>query len=397
MAVQTLTTGDNFFTSFNTSVPRLFITAETDTEEEFDQVTLEQWRAEGFRVTYLPYGKGSRGYVQDLESIGRNLSLGDSFAVVAFGDAAATCLETFRKSTRKLCALVAYYPTSIPDPHSSFPIGMKTLVHLAGEEVGVTRAHEVLGIQGKRRTTTKKIPSGTGTGGKLKLAYPSYTYTGVAPGFAEHDLEEYDKVADRLAWSRSLDCLRKAFKTEVDLESVWEEHVELEFMTRDADRTMATMVNHPYVNHVPVLTGGIGKKALHRFYQDFFIPSNPPSLKMKLLSRTIGVDRVVDEMFTSFTHSQEMPWILPGIPPTNKHVEVALVSVVCIRGGKLYHEHIYWDQASVLVQIGLLDPNVVPQAMKNKGVERLPVVGKESARKVLDEDSVPSNELVTDW
>lgn len=123
-------------------------------------------------------------------------------------------------------ALVAYYPSSIPDPSRTFPIGIKVLVHLAGEEVGVSRTHEVLGIQGKRRTTTKKIPSGTGTGGLLKLAYPSYKYEGVEPGFAEHDLDEYNKNAERLAWSRTLDCLRKSFKSEVDLERIWEEHLD---------------------------------------------------------------------------------------------------------------------------------------------------------------------------
>lgn len=105
---------------------------------------------------------------------------------------------------------------------------MKVLVHLAGHEVGVNRNPEVLGIQGKRRTVTKTIPDGTGVGGKLKLAYPSYTYEGAEPGFAEHDLEEYDKVSARLAWSRSLDTVRKAFRAEVDLEKVWEEHLERE-------------------------------------------------------------------------------------------------------------------------------------------------------------------------
>jgi hypothetical protein len=171
----------------------------------------------------------------------------------------------------------------------------------------------------------------------------------------------------------------------------------VEFKTRDADKTMATMVEAPYVNCVPTVTGGIGKTDVHRFYRDFFIPSNPPSLTLKLLSRTIGVDRVVDEMLLTFDHTQEMPWMIPGVPATNKHVEVALVSVVCIRGGKLYHEHMYWDQASVLVQLGLIDPKLVPDKYKKQGVERLPVTGKESARKVLDEWSVPSNGLMDDW
>jgi hypothetical protein len=171
----------------------------------------------------------------------------------------------------------------------------------------------------------------------------------------------------------------------------------VEFTARDADKTMETMVETPYVNHVPTMTGGVGQKDLHRFYRDFFVPGNPPSLKMKLLSRTIGVDKVVDEIFLSFDHTLEIPWMLPGIPATNKHVEVALVCVVCMRGGKLFHEHIYWDQATVLVQLGLLDPKYIPPKMRDLGIERLPVVGKEAARKVLDENSEPSNELIDEW
>ena len=167
-----------------------------------------------------------------------------------------------------------------------------------------------------------------------------------------------------LAWSRTLAVVRKGFGIEVDLEKVWEEHIErrysyiillssfrtefdielptVEFFTKDVDRTMATMVPEPYVNHIPTLTGGIGYKDLYRFYRNFFIPCNPPSMEMRLLSRTIGTDRVVDEMHVQFLHTQEIPWILPGVAPTGKEVKVALVSVVCIRGGKLYHEHIYW-------------------------------------------------------
>ncbi|KAF2098771.1 dienelactone hydrolase-like protein [Rhizodiscina lignyota] len=369
-----------------------------DTEEEFDQVTLRHWREEGFVVTFLPYGQGGQQYVSTLKSLDKNMSLGEHFAIVAFGDAATVCMETFRHNMPRICALVAYYPSAVTDPHRPFPVHMHVVVHLAGDEVGVTRNKEMLGIQGKRRTVTKKVSPGKGTGGLLTtLSYPSYTYLEVEPGFAEHDLEEYDKVAERLAWTRSLAAVRKGFQVEVELEKVWENHLELEFKAKDADMTMATMIERPYVNHVPTMTGGIGQDDLHRFYDEFFIPNNPPSTNVRLLSRTIGTDRVVDEMLFSFDHTQEVPWMLPDIPPTGKSVEVALVSVVCIRGGKLYHEHIYWDQASVLVQVGLLDPKAVPKSFSDKGVKRLPVVGAEGARKVVDEKSEPSNELISSW
>jgi carboxymethylenebutenolidase len=165
------------------------------------------------------------------------------------------------------------------------------------------------------------------------------------------------------------------------LSKLWEEHVRYEFSTRNTDDTLATMVEDAYVNHIPVLTGGSGRDELREFYSKRFIPQMPPDTEMTPISRTIGEDQIVDEMIFKFTHTIPMDWMLPGIPPTGKRVEVPLVAIIRFRNGKLAHEHIYWDQASVLVQIGLLDS------------ARLPVVGIESAKKVLD-PSLPANELM---
>jgi carboxymethylenebutenolidase len=165
------------------------------------------------------------------------------------------------------------------------------------------------------------------------------------------------------------------------LRKLWEEHVRYEFSTHNTDDTLATMVDDAYVNHIPVLTGGSGRDELREFYSKRFIPQMPPDTEMTPVSRTIGEDQIVDEMVFKFTHTIPMDWMLPGISPTGKRVEVPLVAIVRVRDGKLAHEHIYWDQASVLVQIGLLDP------------AKLPVVGIESAKKVLD-PSVPANELM---
>jgi carboxymethylenebutenolidase len=157
-----------------------------------------------------------------------------------------------------------------------------------------------------------------------------------------------------------------------DLSRLWEEHTNHEFVTRDTESTLATMADDAYVNHVPVLTGGSGKSDLRAFYSQHFIPSMPPDTTLTPISRTVGQNQLVDEMVFSFTHTREMPWMLPGVPPTNRRVEVPLVAIVQFRDGKLAHEHIYWDQASVLKQIGLLtDPG-------------LPVFGAETARKVVD-------------
>jgi carboxymethylenebutenolidase len=155
------------------------------------------------------------------------------------------------------------------------------------------------------------------------------------------------------------------------LSEIWEEHTAHEFNTRDTDATLATMVDDAYVNHVPVMTGGYGKAELGEFYSKNFIPTMPPDTKLTSVSRTIGTDQLVDELIFSFTHTQEMPWMLPGVPPTNRFVEVPLVVIVRFRDGKLAHEHIYWDQASVLKQIGLITD------------DSLPIYGAETAKKVV--------------
>jgi carboxymethylenebutenolidase len=152
----------------------------------------------------------------------------------------------------------------------------------------------------------------------------------------------------------------------------WDEHISYEFSTRDVSSTIATMVEDAYVNHVPVMTGGYGHEALRRFYKEDFISPMPADTSIQLVSRTLGQDQLVDEIIFSFTHTEEMPWMLPGVPPTHRHVDIPLVVVVGFRNGKLAHERIYWDQASVLKQIGLLtDPS-------------LPVFGAETAHKLLD-------------
>jgi carboxymethylenebutenolidase len=169
-----------------------------------------------------------------------------------------------------------------------------------------------------------------------------------------------------------------------DLEALWERHTTYEFGTRDVAATMQTMVAEPYVNHIPVMTGGVGGDELARFYAHHFIPKCPADFKLVPISRTVGADRLVDEMLVSFTHDVEIDWMLPGVPPTGRRVEVPTIAIVNFRGDKLYHEHIYWDQASVLVQIGLLDQ------------EGLPAAGVETAKKLLDETR-PSNTLMKRW
>ena len=170
------------------------------------------------------------------------------------------------------------------------------------------------------------------------------------------------------------------------MSDLWDEHMRCEFESQSVEDTLRTMVSDgpsvPYVNHVPVLTGGVGLEEVRRFYSERFIPQQPPDAEIVPVSRTVGDERVVDELIDRFTHTVRMDWLLPGVPPTGKRVEFAIVVVVAFRDGKIASEHIYWDQASVLAQVGLIDP------------ERLPVSGAEAARKVLDPASVPSNGLI---
>jgi len=165
------------------------------------------------------------------------------------------------------------------------------------------------------------------------------------------------------------------------LNDLWEEHLRTEFAAHSADEAITTMVANPLVNQVPVMIGGNGREELHEFYAKHFLPQIPPDTDMVPVSRTIGQGRLVEEMIFRFTHTIPMDWMLPGIPPTGKRVEVAMLVVVQFEGDKLAHEHLYWDQASVLVQLGLLQR------------EGLPVVGVEGARSVLNR-SMPLNELL---
>jgi len=211
-----------------------------------------------------------------------------------------------------------------------------------------------------------------------------YVYPGAAAGFDRPTKPNYDKQAFGLAHSRTIAVFRQTMGPHYDLEALWEKHTTCEFATRDVAATMRTMVPEPYVNHVPVMTGGVGQHDLARFYANHFIPKLPADTKLVPISRTVGADRIVDEMLFCFTHDTEIDFMLPGVPPTGKYVEVPTVAIVNFRGDKICHEHIYWDQASVLVQIGLLDP---------KG---LPVAGIDTAKKLLDETR-SSNTLMSRW
>lgn len=211
-----------------------------------------------------------------------------------------------------------------------------------------------------------------------------YVYPNADHAFARAGSDHFDKPAALMAHERSIAALKREIGPNFNLSDLWDEHVKHEFDTRDVPATMATMVSEPYVNHIPTMTGGVGSKQLSRFYQHHFVHGNPPDMKLISLSRTVGALQIVDEFIMCFTHTTEIDWMLPNVAPTGKYVEIPMLGVVRFRGDKLYHEHIYWDQASLLVQVGLLDPT------------GLPVAGVITAQKLLDE-TLPSNTLMNNW
>jgi carboxymethylenebutenolidase len=166
-----------------------------------------------------------------------------------------------------------------------------------------------------------------------------------------------------------------------DLGAMFDAHTKAEFQDLDLDATMATMSSDPYVHHVPTITGGNGTDGVREFYDRHFIGQWPDDTETRQISRTAGENQVVDELLVSFTHDRELEIMLPGIPPTGRRIEIPLVVVVGFEDGKVKHEHIYWDQASVLVQAGVLDP------------AGLPVTGDEQAQAFLDRER-PKNRLL---
>ncbi len=163
--------------------------------------------------------------------------------------------------------------------------------------------------------------------------------------------------------------LTSAQQTMLDL---FQKHVKAE-LAGDLETTMNTMTESPHLTNVPLITGGVGREGVRDFYANHLVGKFfPPDVEMIGVSQTIGTDQIVDELVIRFTHTTVIEWMLPGVAPTGRKVEMAVAVIVKVENGKIAHEHIYWDQASVLAQVGLLDP------------KDLPVAGAGGARKILD-------------
>ena len=144
------------------------------------------------------------------------------------------------------------------------------------------------------------------------------------------------------------------------LDAVFNMHMDAE-LAGDLDKTLATMSPNPHLVNIPTMVGGQGPNGVRTFYSKRLIGQFfPPDVKFESISRTYSEERLVDELIISFTHTTVIDWTLPRVKPTGKRVETVFVVIVGIEGDKVSYEHIMWDQANVLVQIGLLDPTGLP-------------------------------------
>jgi carboxymethylenebutenolidase len=174
------------------------------------------------------------------------------------------------------------------------------------------------------------------------------------------------------------DSLASAEKAMIGL---WDTHLAAEFTHQSPEEAMATMTGNPRVTIVPTMIGGKGPEELHNFYARHFLNQIPPDIEIVPLSRTVGQGRVVDEMVIRFTHTVQMDWVLPGVAPTGKRIEFAMVVIVHSEGDRISAENLYWDNATILLQAGLLTDS------------KLPVLGAESARNMINH-AAPLNELI---
>ncbi len=208
---------------------------------------------------------------------------------------------------------------------------------------------------------------------KDKNACKVYIYN-ADHGFNCDERGSYNKISAQVAFERSLTFLQQIIGPDYDLNSIWEDHTQYEFTNFDVEATLATMTPDAIVNHVPTLTGGLGLDELKNFYTKHFIKHMPSDTKINVLNRTITSHKIIDEMIFSFTHDSVIDFMLPNVKPTGKYVEIAMVAVVTFEGDKIAIENVYWDQASVLLQLGLIEAS------------KLPVAGSISAQKRIDKN-----------
>ncbi|KAI4753572.1 hypothetical protein E4T52_14283 [Aureobasidium sp. EXF-3400] len=355
----------------------ILIDQESATEastESIDPPSLQKWAEESFVVAQIDLRKIDKSFeetlsdtlllIKDLDSFDGN----EKFGLISYLSSSHTDVVNVVESSKDIAAIVVYGSSEI---QTTKP----TLLHKPGNPP----------MPIKKDASKKK---------------KTYYYPNVSPFFVLPAHKSFQASSASVSHTRTLNFLKPILGGPYfDLEEIWEEHCLYEFGERAVDKTMSTMVQEPYVNHIPTLTGGIGRAKLTDFYRNHFVFSNPEDTALELVSRTVGIDRVIDEFVFSFTHDREIDWLLPGVPPTGKKCRLPFTSIVNVRGDRLYHEHIAWDQATALVQLGLL-PKYLPFAYPIEGKTavpgkhfeyRVPAAGVETAEKLVNESAVESN------
>ncbi|UPX11820.1 Carboxymethylenebutenolidase [Ascochyta rabiei] len=373
-------------------------------EQHLDPPPLQKWAEEGFAVAQvLVPGKVEDGGEFPLDRALEALKscegciFGKGVGVVSYLSRIPFYVEEAAIQHPEVLAVVSYGGRQLSTLHEADTALPPQLVHASGPEV---KRRESVPLNPDPEPSSSP-PSKTRPAGLVK----TFRYEDAAKdaNWVLPSDPAYSKRNAGVAHTRSVAFLKPFLNGPYfDLEAVWDEHCLYEFGERAVEKTMATMVAQPYVNHIPTMTGGIGKERLTAFYTHHFIFSNPDDAALSLVSRTVGTDRVIDEFVFSLTHDKEVPWLLPGIPPTGRKLEIPFTSVVAMRGDRLCHEHISWDQGTALTQLGLL-PEYVPfrhaidgkEAGEGKRYEvKLPVAGAETGRKLVDEGSEESNLLM---
>ncbi|OTB02826.1 hypothetical protein M426DRAFT_264062 [Hypoxylon sp. CI-4A] len=349
-------------------------------EKTLDPPPLYKWAEEGFAVAQLRVAKGEGSSIHErlrlaLSELSKLSSCDQTerIGVVAYLAHLESVVLQSIEACSEICAVLTYGESSTLFTSTKLPL----LAHL----VGSSDTHVNIGNEDRN----------------LRCHY----YNNVESYFGIPAHKDYHAPSASVAHTRSLTFLKPLVGGPYfNLEKIWDEHTYLEFKERSVEKTMATMVEEPYVNHVPTLTGGVGRRALTDFYRYRFIFNNPPDTELEVVSRTVGIDRIVDEFLFKATHDRVIDWLIPGIPATGRSLSVPFTSVVNIRGDRLYHEHISWDQATVLKQLGLL-PDYLPfpypittDGSNTRFEYRLPVAGHESACKLADASSVESNAML---
>ncbi|CAI7586574.1 unnamed protein product [Penicillium pancosmium] len=407
---------------------------------EIDERILHRYQAEGFDVSYLPFlcsgdPERDRKHLDNEVHLREDeLEAGERYAIVAYNRPAYYLLASHHliaSNTNpfpRLVALIAYYPLTstaalphhpyntencVPaccDTSSIFDPGPTTTylpiqIHIPGPKTDPETLWPWITISSSEGDVTYK---------KRHRCYV-YTYPDAGFRFAErefatarktgdsgsgagtgavikgHNVTEEDTVCERLAWSRALACLRRAFEVGgnwavVDIETVWERYwaLLLEEMGRKEGRASDGGLSGDALSEailelisagdaeghegevgvecVPTKAGGSGVSSLRSFFSHIFLPAGPVNQHLRLLSRTVGADRIADEISFSFSHTAEVPWLLPGVQPTNRDIKVTIVVVASFCADKIVHQSLYWDQADVLVQAGILDQRLVPQS-----------------------------------